>query len=216
VRICEYFTQCLNESAQLVNMATKAMLSKGTFIRAPYIPKSLSTEYVQEQSYFNEWFGQHRPLNVIEMSSLYFNLIKNQLGRTLLMGFSQAASTQQVRDYMVRGRDIADKHVEIFGSVLSKEYIPSTSAWDTLPTNSTVSPFSDKLMMFHVSALNASGIGFYGVSLATSLRKDLATHYIRLTAEIASYADEGTKIMIEHGWMEQPPQAVDRNQLAHQ
>lgn len=70
-------------------------------------------EYVQKQSYIAGWFGHRRPLNAIEMSQIYFNLIQNQLGRTLLMGFSQVAKSKQVRDYMVRGRDIADKHVEI-------------------------------------------------------------------------------------------------------
>ncbi len=62
--------------------------------------------------------GSKRPLNVIEMANIYFNLIQNQLGRTLMIGFSQVAHSQKVRNYMVRGRKIADKHVEVFGSLL--------------------------------------------------------------------------------------------------
>ncbi|WNF35103.1 DUF3231 family protein [Bacillaceae bacterium IKA-2] len=129
---CEYFTECINESARLFNKATEAMLKKGTFIRAPFIPAAKNVEYVQKQSYLAGWFGQHRPLNAIEMSQIYDNLIKNQLGRTLLLGFCQVATSQKVRDYMIRGRDIADKHVEVFGSLLSKEFLPSASSWDTL------------------------------------------------------------------------------------
>ncbi|MDB5055486.1 MAG: hypothetical protein JWM44_3536 [Bacilli bacterium] len=212
--ICEYYTECLNESSKLLNKSTERMLIKGTFIRAPYIPTPTKVEYIQKKSYLSGFFGNHRPLSVIEMSNIYFNLIQNQLGRTLIMGFSQVAKSKQVRDYMVRGRDISDKHVEIFGSVLSIEYLPSASAWNTLPTSSTTSPFSDKLMMFHVASLNAAGIGNYGFSLGSSPRSDLGAHYIRLMAEIMQFTEDGATLMIENGWLEQPPQAVDRDKLA--
>jgi hypothetical protein len=211
--VCEYFTESLNESARLLNKATEIMLRKGTFIRAPYIPIPKEVEYVQKQSYLAGWFGHRRPLNAIEMANLYFNLIQNQLGRTFLMGLSQVAKSRQVRDYMVRGRDISDKHVEIFASLLSKEFLPSASAWDTLPTDSTISPFSDKLMMYHTTTLNSAGIGHYGRSLGLSPRRDLGANYVRLSAEIALFAEDGANIMIENGWMEQPPQATDRDKL---
>ncbi|QGQ96374.1 DUF3231 family protein [Paenibacillus psychroresistens] len=38
-------------------------------------------------------------------------------------------------------------------------------------------------------------------------------HFIRLTAEITDYAEAGAKILIENGWMEQPPLASDRDKL---
>ncbi len=213
--ICEYFTECLSESARLLNKATEVMLKKGTFIRAPFIPKATKVEYIQKKSYLAGWFGHRRPLSAIEISNIYFNMIQNQLGRTFLMGLSQVANIQQVRDYMIKGRDISDKHVEIFGSLLSKEFLPSASAWDTLPTDSTTSPFSDKLIMFHTTTLNASGIAHYGRSLSMSPRHDLGAIYVRLTAEIAQFTEDGANIMIENGWLEQPPQAIDRDQLAN-
>jgi hypothetical protein len=40
-------------------------------------------------------------------------MIQNQLGRTLLMGFSQVAKSQKVRDYMVRGRYFATDRDEL-------------------------------------------------------------------------------------------------------
>ena len=213
--ICEYFTECLNESARLYNKATEIMLSKGTFIRSPYIPEAKQVEYVKKESYVAGWFGDRRPLNVIEMSNIYYNLIHNQLGRTLLIGFSQVAQSQEVRDYMLRGRDIADKHVEIFGSLLSREFLPSASTWSTVPTDSTIPPFSDKLMMFHTLTLSGGGIGYYGKSLATSPRRDLSADYVRLIVEVGHYYDDGANIMINNGWLEQPPQAADRDQLAN-
>jgi hypothetical protein len=212
--ICEYFTECLAESAKLLNKASEVMLKKGTFIRAPYIPKAKKVEYIQKQSYLAGWFGRRRPLSAIEMSNIYFNLIQNQLGRTFLMGLSQVAKSQEVREYMIRGRDISDKHVEIFSSLLSEEFLPSASSWDTMPTDSIISPFSDKLMMFHTTTLNASGVAHYGRSLSLSPRRDLGAHYVRLAAEIAQFGEDGANIMIEKEWLEQPPQATDREELA--
>ncbi|MEX2105186.1 MAG: DUF3231 family protein [Bacilli bacterium] len=189
------------------------MLSKGIFIRSPFVPEATKVEYVQHQNYLAGWFGHRRPLSVIEISNIYFNLIQNQLGRTLIMGFSQVAQSQQVRDYFVRGRDIAHKHVQIFHSLLAEEFLPMASSWSTIPMDSTVAPFSDKLMMAHTVFLNAAGIGYYGGSLATSPRRDLSADYV-LIAEIGQYAEDGANIMIKNGWLEQPPSAPDRDKLA--
>lgn len=81
-------------------------------------------------------------------------------------------------------------------------------------SSSTVSPFSDKLMMFHVTGLIASSMGAYGVSMSMSLRHDLGIHFTRLIAEIAHYSDDGANIMIKNNWMEQPPIADDRKEIA--
>lgn len=63
--------------------------------------------------------------------------------------------------------------------------------------------------------LNGMGIGHYGRSLGSSPRRDLGTHYTRLISEVILYVEDGTNIMIENGWLEQIPQATDRNQLAN-
>ncbi len=213
--VCEYFTECLNESSKLLNKTTETMLNKGVFIRAPYIPLPQKVEYVQRQHYLAGLFGDRRPINAIEISNVYFNLIQNQLGRTLLIGFSQVAQSKEVRDFFIRGRDIADKHVEIFGSILGNEHLPSASTWDNVPTDSTTAPFSDKLMLFHVSALISAGISHYGRSLGTITRHDLGMMFTRLTSEVLAFAEDGAKLMIKNGWLEQEPQSADRDQLAN-
>lgn len=212
--MCEYYSECLHESIGLFNKATEVMLSKGEFVRAPYIPDTCKVEFVEKQSYLGGLFQEPRPLNFVEISNIYFNLIQNQLGRTLLTGFSQVAKSPKLREYMVRGREISDKHVEIFGSILSKEFLPSASSWDTLATDSTVAPFSDKLMMLHVTMLNSAGIGHYGMSIGTAARKDLGADFLRLMLEIIAYSEDGANLMIEEGWLEQIPQAINRTKLA--
>lgn len=126
--IAEFFTECLNEASRLFNKASGVMLMKGVFVRAPYIPVPNVVQYVQHQGYLAGWFGDQRPLNVMEITNVYNGMIQNQLGRTLCMGFSQIAKATETRDFFIRGRNIGDKHVEIFGSILSKEFLPSASA----------------------------------------------------------------------------------------
>jgi hypothetical protein len=212
--MCEYYTECLNECTGLFNKTNEIMLTKGAFIRAPFIPVTQKVDFIEKQSYLAGLMGKHRPLNVVEISNIYFNLIQNQLGRTLLMGFSQVAKSSKVREYMVRGREIADKHVIVFRNILSQEFLPSATSWDTLATESTSATFSDKLMMIHVSMLNAAGIGHYGMSIGTSARKDLGADFLRLMLEVIAYSEDGANLMIENAWLEQMPQAVDREKLA--
>lgn len=85
-----------------------------------------------------------------------------------------------------------------------------------MPTESTISPFSDKMLMVIITGLNKAGIGHYGRSLGSSPRRDLGAHYTRLITEIGLYAEDGANIMIKYGWMEQIPQAPNRDQLANQ
>ncbi|HET7580062.1 MAG TPA: DUF3231 family protein [Bacillales bacterium] len=117
---------------------------------------------------------------------------------------------------MMEGKKIAEKHTEALGLKLTKNDLPASVPWGETVTHSTVAPFSDKLMMFLTTALIGISIGYYGLSIGTTLRKDITADYVRLSAEAIKYAAEGAKIMIDNGWMEEPPQAADRDQLAKQ
>ncbi|MGF6949798.1 hypothetical protein QF028_002303 [Neobacillus sp. B4I6] len=56
---------------------------------------------------------------------------------------------------------------------------------------------------------------FIGASISTNPRTDIAAEYSRLMAEVGQYASDGSKIMIENEWLEQPPLASDRDEVAN-
>jgi hypothetical protein len=141
-------------------MSGTILEEKGIFTRPPIIPMPEKAEMVQKQSFLAGWLGERRPLSVIEVMNIYSNLQRNSLGQTILIGFSQVATSKTVRDYMLRGIDIGKKHVEVFGGVLKQEDLPASVPADTAVTQSTISPFSEKLMMFHTAALIAGSISF--------------------------------------------------------
>ncbi|MFD2759672.1 DUF3231 family protein [Lentibacillus juripiscarius] len=213
--INEFYAQCLTEAIQLDTMAKNTLLSKGLYVRSPYIPYPEKVDFVKKQSFLTGWFGERRPLLSLEMTNLYSNFQRNSLGIATLIGFSQVAESKKVAQFFVRGKEIASKHNEIFGSVLREDDLPVPMASDTYVTESKVSPLSDKLMMFTVTGLIALGVGYYGTSISTSMRRDLTVHYNRIIQEILKYSEDDANILINNGWMEEPPRARDRDELAN-
>jgi hypothetical protein len=69
--------------------------------------------------------------------------------------------------------------MDIFGEFFKKENLPMPHTWDSVITQSRQSPFSDKLMMFHVSMLSAAGLANYGMGMSMSIRRDIVATYSR-------------------------------------
>ncbi|MBP1970455.1 hypothetical protein J2Z83_002576 [Virgibacillus natechei] len=200
---------------ELHHQAIQVSLTKGIYIRPPSIPKHKEVDFVKKQNFLTGWFGERRPLLAPEITNLYSNIERNQLGVATVTGFSQIAQSKEVRSYLQRGIDIAKKHVNIFSEALEGSDVSVPMGSDSMVTNSSeVSPFSDKLIMFHTTGMIAQGIGAYGFSISTNIRRDIASHYTRLMGEIALYSEDGANIMIENEWLEEPPRMVDRDELA--
>lgn len=150
-------------------------------------------------------FRAIRPLNAMEVSHLFVNAQTNIVGVKITLAFAQTTTNKEVSAYMLRGRDISQKHLKLFMNALLEESVQTPSNSDIGITDSTTRTFSDKLMMFHISLLSASGIGNYALAGGSSLRNDLLFNYERLSLEIAHYAKDGATLMIENNWLEQPP-----------
>mgnify|MGYP000103043163 CR=1 FL=1 len=209
------YTEALKTSVDLHNMATEVMAGKGILTRSPYYTSYFKSSFVRhEDTFFSSIFGKKQPLLSFEVGKLFNNIQKNIVGEALLLGFSQVAQSEEVRKYMVKGKDISKDHITTMTSILNIENLPTSMVSDFLPTTSTIPPFSDKLMMFHTTSLIAIGAANYGVAMSTSVRNDLHIAYTRMITEIGAYAIEGAKIMIKNGWLEQPPQTADRTELS--
>ncbi|MCP3740388.1 DUF3231 family protein [Rossellomorea sp. BNER] len=209
-----YFSECVSELKEFDTMAKNLLLSKGLYIRSPYLNPSKEAHFVKSQQFMSGWFGDKRPLTAIEISHIFINLQRNALGRATMIGFSQVSQSKEVGQYILRGKDIAYKHSEVFSSILKENDLPAPMTWEPGITDSQIPPFSDKLMMFMTTALVALSIGFYGTSMATSTRKDISIDYVRLSAEVADFAKDGANIMIKNDWLEEPPLSEDRDKLA--
>ncbi|WP_017185791.1 DUF3231 family protein [Alkalibacillus haloalkaliphilus] len=212
--VYSFFSQCLKESDNLIKQTNDLLLAKGLYIRSPYLPKPESYDFVKRKSFLAGFFGDKRPLTGTEIINLYSNFQRNALGSATMIGYSQVAQNEDVVNFLLRGKEIAQKHCEIFGSYLNDNDLPSPMSWGTEVTDSTEYTFSDRKMMFYVTSLIALSVGYYGSSMSMSPRRDIGVMYSRLVSEILKFSDDGAKIMIKHGWMEEPPRALDRDELA--
>ena len=201
---------------ELYDKATDISMDKGLYVRPPYIPYPMKTDMIDSKKYFSGMnpFSSKRPLNAVEISYLHMNIRTNMIGGKLAISFAQTSAIKKVQDWMLRGRDITKKHIEIFTKILADNDIQAPLSSDISITDSTIPPFSEKLGMFLFSELCAIGIGNYAMAAGASQRNDLVVGYERLSLEVAQYAKDGAEIMIENEWLEQPPGTVDKEKLA--
>lgn len=212
--VYSYFNECISQLTEILRAIKETLLSKGLYNRAPYLPVPDEVDFIKKQSFLTGFFGDKRPLSGPEITNLYANFQRNALGVATMIGFSQVAQSKEVTQFFLRGKELAKKHCQAFGSILAKEDLPEPMTLETEVTDSTSYTYSDKLMMFYVTALIALSIGYYGTAMAMSPRRDIGLKYIQLTQEILAYAEDGANIMIDNGWLEQPPMALNRNKLA--
>ncbi len=210
----DYYTESVVSTMRYYNRFSDIMLEKGIYIRPPVTNTFKDADMVEKQDFLRGFLGERRPLLEIEIDHLFFGIRNNVIGGALASGFQQVARSGQVRAYLARGAEIAQKHVNIFSRALQKENIPVPMHSGELVTDSTIPPFSDKLMMQHVVVLTVIGIGNYATAMASSLRHDLSANFLRLMGETANYGEDGLNIMIENGWFEEPPRKTDRRELA--
>lgn len=208
-----FFKRILEKAVHLQDLTRDLMLKQGTYVKPPVLSLPDKVEFVETKQYLAGFFGKKRALTSVEVTHLFYNIQTNAIGKALIIGFAQTAESKETKDFFKRGKEIAQKHIDIFSTFLHDEDLPIPMSWDATVSDSTENIFSDKLLMFHVMAMIASGVGFYGASMATSPRRDLGLKYATLIPEISLYLEDGANLMIKNGWMEEPPQAIDRDGL---
>lgn len=209
-----YFDECIDDISELYQDSMNALLAKGLIIRAPFIPIPKQAEYVNDKDFLHKLIGKQRPISATEISGIYIGLDSNQLGKSIMVGFSQVVEDQEIKQYMLRGRDISQKNVNVLQDVLTADHLPSPQLWDAEVLASKEPPFSEKLMLFHVSLATSGSLLNYSFAIAGTYRYDITQDITRLVGEIGHFLDDGAKMLIKKGWFEQPPLAADRDKLA--
>jgi hypothetical protein len=210
----KYYITCNSETMVLFEKVIDSLLTKGLFSRPAVLTPSEDIDFVKHQSFLTGWFGERRPLTGIEIGDITFNMNKMQMHVALKVGFSQVAASKKVRQYINRGMEISTKHIAAFEKIFREEKLNSPVSWQSHVTSSTTSPFSDKWMMYQVQLSSQIAIAFYGTALSVTSRADIAEKYMAMISELIRFAEDGANLMIENGWMEEPPKASDRRTLS--
>ncbi|WP_235848907.1 DUF3231 family protein [Bacillus alkalicola] len=197
-------------------ISSQFLLEKGLLVRSPYVSMPKSVEFVTDNSYLGGGvinpFSEKRTLNTVEVSHLYKAIESNLTGVQLILGFAQCANDAEVKKYFNEGAELAKGIIKELSEIMIQENIPIPQTAGGNTTRSTVAPFSDKLMMYCTSIFCSFSMGSNSLGTAFSLRNDLSAKMTIFMKDIFEYAHKGAKIMIKNGWMEEPPQMVDRKQ----
>jgi hypothetical protein len=207
----------LEQAKQAYLKVEDLLLERGEYIRPPIIPVPAENEFVTTNHYLGgviPILDKKRPLNVIEVSHLFFNIKVNMIGMMFCTAFTQVANDSEVKKYFETGSRLSKEIVEDLTDLLLESDVPVPAAWDAFVTDSTVSPFSDKLMLGFIDQLAAFGFGLYALSATASLRTDIQVKYASITKKVAIYLKDGAELMIKNRWLEQPPTYPDRQKLA--
>ncbi len=206
---CMYYF--METTAALYRKSLDLMLSKGVYDRPPKMNYPHKVEFVEKQeSILNIWFGERRPLNAFELGEIFYIIERNYIGLLLIMGFIQVMKDKEIKEFLIEGKELAEKQIDVFNKILIEEAHLGNIPVSMEVTDSSISPFSDRLIMFMVASTITTGIYLAAYAVAVPTRKDIAAHYGTIIMDIIKYGTQGQKLMIERGWMEQPPQAFDR------
>jgi hypothetical protein len=212
--IRDFFINVINSTIKLITDVNNTSLEKGFMMKPPTIPTPEKVDFVKKQNYLTGFLGHVRPLHAIEITHLHSNIDNNVTSKALLIGFSQVAKNEQLRQLFIRGKEITNKHIEICTQHLNKDNLPAPTLVDHLVSTSSIAPFSDKLMLAHKIDMFSMKIRSYAEGLSLNGRHDIGVMYARFEKDVGLFVEDAANIMIDHGWMEQMPEAPDRDHLA--
>lgn len=199
------------------NLCTQYLLEKGLLVKSPHVSMPKSVEFVKDNHYLSGLainpFSEKRSLNTVEVAQLHHSIESNVFGLQMITGFAQCANEAEVKNFFNDGAELAKSIVKELSETLLQNNIQAPQTAGGNATRSTIAPFSDKLMMYCTSLFCSFSMGSGSLGTAFSLRNDLPAKMTIFMKDIFEYAHKGAKIMIKNGWMEEPPQMEERNQM---
>jgi len=150
-------------------ITTTYLLGKGVLARPPYINMPKKVESIENKNYMSGFsiFSEKRSLNTVEVGYIYGAVEDNIFVMQLMTGFAQVASESEAKKYFMEGKELTKNNIAVLSKVLLDSDIQFPSTWAGNATESIMSPFSDKLMMYIISLFSTTALGF--TALGTSL-----------------------------------------------
>ncbi|MFD1739691.1 DUF3231 family protein [Bacillus salitolerans] len=211
------FKELTSITQKYYNLCTQYLIKKGMLARPPYVSMPKSVEFVKDTNYLGGLtinpFSEKRPLNSVETAHLHHAIESNVIGMQMIIGFAQCANEKEVKQFFTEGAELAKSIIKEISETLLIDNIQAPVSSGGNPTRSTIAPFSDKLMMYCTSLFCGFSMGSSSLGTAFSLRNDLPAKISIFMKDIFEYAHRGAKIMINNGWMEEPPQMEERKQM---
>ncbi|MDR6885406.1 DUF3231 family protein [Bacillus sp. 3255] len=211
--IRDFFIKCVEDTMKLQSVVAVVSEKKNELMNSPVIQPPEKVDFVHSQKFLGSFFQEGRPLQGLEIAHIFGNLNNDITSKALIIGFAQVTNDSKVRTFLERGKNINQKHIELLTEKLSQDGLPYPTLKDHLVTSSSISPFSDKLMVFHKVDMFNVKIREYANGLSLNGRIDIGALFLKCQSDVMLYVEDGANLMIENGWLEKPPETVDRSKL---
>ena len=207
----EYFQTNLEYNIKLQNEIIEFMSSKGLYLSFPKVAIDNVVDLVDEMSFINGLFGNSRPINVGEIANLSRIINKAQFSKMIFVAFSKISTASHIAKHFSRGRDEIQRVLDSLKDVLDEENIPISSSSDYQIYEIKVPPFSDKLMLFFVNmCLGIFCFNMISQAITSCLRSDIVLKISKISNDMKFYYFDGLKLSIKEGWLERPPQSINK------
>ncbi|MED1203652.1 DUF3231 family protein [Heyndrickxia acidicola] len=212
----DFYDSCDNDAKKMYHQTIELLLDKGLFQRDPLFYAYEHPQFISGNDFTDGFFGKRRTLAATEIISISFNLKKSILAKSLSIAFSQVAESKEVRKFLTESEKTSDGQINALAKILQADNLPVPKSLETEVTISTDSPFSDKLLMYHMGFLFQAAQNYHGAGLATAMRTDLVTIYEATILQNLMVTKNWFNLMVKNKWLEQPPLAPNRTEIAKQ
>lgn len=212
----DFYDSCDNDAKKIYHQTIELLLDKGLFQRDPLFYAYEHPQYISSNDFKDGFFGKGRTLAATEIISISFNLKKSIMAKTLSIAFSQVAESKEVRKFLTESEKTADGQIKALAKILQADNLPVPKSLETEVTISTDSPFSDKLLMYHMGFLFQAAQTYHGAGLATAMRTDLVATYEATILQNLMATNNWFNVMANNKWLEQPPLAPNRTETVKQ
>lgn len=210
----DFYDSCDDVGKKMYHQTVELLLEKGQFQRDPYFYPEENSQLITGQQFLDGFFADQRPLASTEIIALSINIKKKILEKALSVGFSQVTKSEEIRKFLNSTQQTSDKQIQLLSKLLHQDNLPVPTSWESEITDSQESPFSDKLMLYHIGFLLQTAQAYHGAGLASAMRTDLAMVYEKIILKNLMVTKEWFNIMTKNKWLEQPPLAPDRKKIA--
>ena len=212
----DFYDSCDNDGKKMYHQTIELLLEKGLFQRDPLYYPDEHPSYITSKDFIDGFLGKGRILAATEIISISLNIKKSIMAKTLSIAFAQVAGAKEVRKFLTESEKTADGQIKALAKILQADNLPVPKSLETEITTSTDSPFSDKLILFHMGFLFQAAQNYHGAGLASAMRTDLVATYEKTILQNLTVTKKWFDIMVENKWLEQPPLGPNRKEISKQ
>ena len=201
-KVKNFFKEILNKLIQIDISILNLLEHKGLLQNRSF---SYTNAEDRENKLFKVASTQQRPLNAVELASMFGSFQCNNVGVALCTAFSDVAKDEDTKSFLQDGIKLSYNQVDVLSEIYRENGVPTTTGLEAHVLKVNKSPFSDKLMANLIMFLNPIAIGNLQTAVVSSYKKSHVKALKELIDQVEGYSEKGFKLLVRKDWFNEPP-----------